>query len=109
MDIRLTSNRQSSAFVPEPSAAFRAESEKLGYKPARRASVEMCTAMCGCAGAQKAGCGFEPACSVCEQKAIRKKAQQKRAYQRRKMRDEIMKDLGLTKVRGAVSGRTYWE
>ena len=24
-------------------------------------------------------------------------------------RDDIMSSLGLTKVRGAVSGRTYWE
>lgn len=63
-----------------------------------------CTAMCGCAGAHKAGCGFEPKCSACEQKEIRHKA-----YLRRKERDEMLKDLGLTKVRGAVSGRAYWE
>lgn len=28
---------------------------------------------------------------------------------RRKARDQAMKDLGLTKVRGCVSGKTYWE
>ena len=32
----------------------------------------------------------------------------KRNRQRRE-RDAVLKDLGLTKVRGAVSGRTYWE
>lgn len=27
----------------------------------------------------------------------------------RRERDEVMKSLGLTKVRGAVSGKVYWE
>jgi hypothetical protein len=27
----------------------------------------------------------------------------------RKMRDKTMRDLGLIKVRGVVSGKTYWE
>jgi hypothetical protein len=27
----------------------------------------------------------------------------------RKARDQTMRDLGLTKVRGSVSGKTYWE
>ncbi len=26
-----------------------------------------------------------------------------------KQKDELMKSLGLTKVKGAVSGKTYWE
>lgn len=39
------------------------------------------------------------------------KAESKRiaANKRRRERDQLMRDLGLTKVRGAVSGRTYWE
>ena len=28
---------------------------------------------------------------------------------RRRERESVMRDLGLVKVRGAVSGRTYWE
>ena len=76
---------------------------------AHRMAVEICTAMCGCAGAQKAECGFEPKCAACEQKEIRDKAKRERANLRRKQRDELMRSLGLTKVRGAVSGRVYWE
>jgi hypothetical protein len=60
--------------------------------------ANQCTAMCGCAGAQKVGCGFEPKCGVCEQKEIRDKAKRERANQRRRERDEIMRSLGLTKV-----------
>lgn len=37
---------------------------------------------------------------------LRKKALVNRS---RKNRDDIMTSFGLTKVRGAVSGRTYWE
>ena len=36
-------------------------------------------------------------------------ARQKRSNANRKERDQAMRDLGLVKVRGAVSGRTYWE
>lgn len=32
----------------------------------------------------------------------------KKAAESRKMRDQAMRDLGLTKVRGAMGG-TYWE
>lgn len=32
-----------------------------------------------------------------------------RANANRKAKDAIMRSMGLTKVRGAVSGRTYWE
>jgi len=32
-----------------------------------------------------------------------------KANYRRKERNELMRSLGLTKVRGAVSGRVYWE
>ena len=74
-----------------------------------RIANQLCTGMCGCAGAQKAGCGFEPRCAACEQKEIRDKAKRERANLRRKERDQLMRDLGLTKVRGAVSGRVYWE
>ena len=28
---------------------------------------------------------------------------------RRREKDSLMEDMGLTKVRGAVSGKTYWE
>ncbi|NPV00067.1 MAG: hypothetical protein HPY53_01680 [Brevinematales bacterium] len=27
----------------------------------------------------------------------------------RGMRDQVMRDMGLTKVRGAVSGKVFWE
>lgn len=39
------------------------------------------------------------------------KAESKRIARnkQRRERDEMLRDLGLTKVRGAVSGRTYWE
>ena len=49
--------------------------------------------------------GIEPKCSECEQKEIKRKA----ANKRRRERDELMRSLGLVKVRGAVSGRVYWE
>ena len=41
-----------------------------------------------------------------EYKKLRKRAI---ANLRRAERDDAMRSLGLTKVRGAVSGRTYWE
>lgn len=33
----------------------------------------------------------------------------KRASMYRSMKDQAMKDMGLTKVYGAVSGKVYWE
>jgi hypothetical protein len=33
----------------------------------------------------------------------------KRASRLRRERDDVMRSCGLTKVIGAVSGRTYWE
>ena len=36
-------------------------------------------------------------------------AKNKRTNQNRKDRNEAMKSLGLVKVRGSVSGQTYWE
>ena len=38
--------------------------------------------------------------------SLRKKAL---ASSRRAQRDDMMEACGLTKVRGAVSGKTYWE
>lgn len=37
---------------------------------------------------------------------LRKKAL---ASANRRSRDSLMEDMGLTKVRGAVSGKVYWE
>lgn len=36
-------------------------------------------------------------------------AKRKKRNAARKERDDVMRSLGLTKVRGEVSGRTYWE
>lgn len=50
--------------------------------------------------------------SVCTDQscpACKKALRNAKARANRKVRDQIMRDLGLTKVRGAVSGRTYWE
>ena len=44
-----------------------------------------------------------------EEIAAKKKAAAKRARQNRKVRDDLMESIGLTKVKGAVSGKTYWE
>jgi len=38
--------------------------------------------------------------------SLRKKAV---AAHQRKAKDSLMEDMGLTKVRGAVSGKIYWE
>jgi hypothetical protein len=41
---------------------------------------------------------------------LRKKiASRDKAKQNRKDRDAVMESFGLTKVRGSVSGKTYWE
>ena len=37
---------------------------------------------------------------------LRKRAQ---TNARQREQDGVLRDLGLTKVRGAVSGKTYWE
>ena len=54
-------------------------------------------------------------CSECgqpletaEEKAKRE-ARNKRARNNARERDAIMRSMGLTKVKGAVSGQTYWE
>lgn len=43
----------------------------------------------------------EPYCTKCKKRIA--------ANKRRRDRDAMMRDLGLTKVRGATSGKTYWE
>lgn len=50
----------------------------------------------------------ESTCPQCmaRQSAIRRNERSRRT---RRERDSIMRDCGLVKVRGAVSGRTYWE
>jgi len=44
-----------------------------------------------------------------QEEAERELAKRKRRNASRKERDDVMRSLGLTKVKGAVSGRTYWE
>ena len=41
--------------------------------------------------------------------AERVKARSKRAAKARRVKEGIMTDLGMVKVKGSVSGRTYWE
>jgi len=43
-------------------------------------------------------------CAKC--KAFKRR---QRARETRKAKDAIMRSMGLVKVKGAVSGRTYWE
>lgn len=50
---------------------------------------------------------FDP--STDAEQIAKKAAARQRANANRKARDEVMRDMGLVKVRGAVSGRTYWE
>jgi hypothetical protein len=38
----------------------------------------------------------------------KKKEAQKRSYANRKAREQVMRDMGLVKVRGALGG-VYWE
>ena len=42
-------------------------------------------------------------------KACSDRAKTKAASSRRSEREGVMRDLGLVKVRGAVSGKVYWE
>jgi hypothetical protein len=60
---------------------------------------------CGC------GCELHPIARVADPLAVVMRAKLKRdkANKRRRERDQVMKDLGLTKVCGSISGRTYWE
>jgi hypothetical protein len=45
--------------------------------------------------------------ALCAQCQARRKTRER--SRRRRERDDVMRSLGLTKVRGAISGRTYWE
>lgn len=48
-------------------------------------------------------------CQSCEDWADEaNRAKRRKANQRRRERDQVMQDLGLVKVRGALGG-TYWE
>ena len=49
----------------------------------------------------------ENLCSVCEPADVEDRAKQRRKMQR-KAREDALRSLGLTKVRGALGG-TYWE
>lgn len=46
----------------------------------------------------------DPRCPVCKDRARTRKANTGR-----KLREQMYKDMGLVKVKGAVTGRTYWE
>ena len=78
--------------------------------------IKQCNVDCGCAGVKTANlCRFLPPCQNCKDasREINRqnnpdKIRSKKNKQRRE-RDQMLRDLGLTKVRGAVSGRTYWE
>lgn len=51
-------------------------------------------------------------CQVCADQscpACKKAIRNAKARANRKAREDVMRSLGLTKVKGAVSGRTYWE
>lgn len=48
-------------------------------------------------------------CDECIKRNERAKERSKRARQNRKEKDSLLSDLGLVKVKGSVSGRTYWE
>jgi hypothetical protein len=43
------------------------------------------------------------------QKATKARRKTRNANQNRKMREDIMRSCGLTKVYGSVSGKVYWE
>lgn len=51
----------------------------------------------------------ENLCETCDAAEESKaKLKKQRAKSQRQMRDQVMRDCGLTKVRGAMGG-TYWE
>ena len=59
---------------------------------------------CAYVGAQCENCKAKDAA-----RKEKRKIYSKRASIANKIRDEAMRSLGLVKVRGAVSGKTYWE
>lgn len=69
--------------------------------------------VCETCGKEIATLDGENQCLSCEesaeaQKGSRLAATRARAKQRRRERDQVMRDVGLVKVRGALGG-TYWE
>jgi len=45
-----------------------------------------------------------------QEKRVRRRFESRsRSSKQRRVRDQLMRDLGLVKVRGSVSGSTYWE
>ena len=40
---------------------------------------------------------------------MQEEAKRKRRNKLRRERDQAMRDMGMVKVRGPLSGRTYWE
>lgn len=50
-----------------------------------------------------------PAQARQRQREIDAKGRRIEQARRRKAREAVMRSLGLTKVKGAVSGKTYWE
>lgn len=48
-------------------------------------------------------------CDMSESDAVITEVRRIRHNRTRRERDDIMRSCGLVKVRGAVSGRTYWE
>ena len=51
--------------------------------------------------------GLPEPCNECENCVTNERRARARA--RRRERESVLRSYGLTKVRGAVSGRTYWE
>lgn len=47
-------------------------------------------------------------CARCEERGLHISQRSAKARQRRRERESVMRDLGLTKARGALGG-TYWE
>lgn len=55
-------------------------------------------------------CKDQPeACPSCEEKNKKAAERRKKRKYNRKIRDELVESLGLTKVKGVVSGKTYYE
>ena len=48
--------------------------------------------------------GRFPDCPICKERR-----RTRLATYRRKLKDQVMKDLGMVKVKGCVSGKVYWE
>ncbi len=62
--------------------------------------------VCNVCGCEFDGRDGENTCRACEEG--RSKARRARANANRRARESVLRDLGLTKVRGALGG-VYWE